>query len=168
MVPIYVPKLTGRLLLQTDASKLALGGAMYEVLQEAGEEVRYPVRYWSKVLSPCERNWHSNCKEMYGVVYAVRLMAKMIRAVRTCTVMTDNTPSYYHLDRGGEGSMSLNVKARWVRWLTELLEVPNIRWEQVKGVLNTTPDFFSRLIGDLGVNELCDFKACEVCKFTKQ
>ena len=77
--------------LRTDSSDFAVGAVLEQVtLQEDGTAVHHPVAFWSRVLTPGQKNtWTPREKEAYAIVCALRKWAGHI-GLQPVTVCTDH------------------------------------------------------------------------------
>ena len=78
----------GTLTLTTDASDKAIGGVLHD-LRKTGERV--PLAFFSRKLSPAERNYSVFDKELLAI-YASTLKFRQFIEGRFCTVFTDHKP----------------------------------------------------------------------------
>src|SRR6202049_1878321 len=72
------PDSTKRYILDTDASKYALGA----ILSQDYPDGRHPVAYFSKSLSPAEKNYDIYDRELLAIIYAVKAFRYLLLGVQ--------------------------------------------------------------------------------------
>ena len=78
----------GELIVRTDASDLAIGGAI--VLQDQAKK-EHTVCYFSKTLNPTQQRWTTFEKELYAILYVITAPSyQQLLKMRTFTVETDH------------------------------------------------------------------------------
>lgn len=127
------PDLNLPLTLRTDASDLAIGA----VLEQLCDGKWRPISFFSRKLSPPERNYAAYDRELLGVFEAVKHFRHLLDG-RTFDLFTDHKPLVDAIRKKGE-----IISARQQRQLSYLSEF-NIRWHHIQGADNLVADFLSR------------------------
>ena len=110
--------------LYTDASKYADAG----VLTQHSNSTDHPITYVSGLFHGSQLNWATLTKEAYTIYISVKKLS----------VRSDHLPLKKFLEKN-----TLNSKVN--NWAVEL-ESPNITFEYIPGIRNTSADTLSRLI----------------------
>ncbi|GKT32440.1 DDE-type integrase/transposase/recombinase [Aduncisulcus paluster] len=119
------------IVLQTDASDLAIGGVL---LQYGEEKVAQPVLFISKVLSDCEQRWTTNEKEAYALRYCVEKCEHYLRGTHFI-IQTDHANLQW----------MYKAKSRKVqRWWVYLAEF-DFEIVHIPGTVNVVADGLSRI-----------------------
>ena len=119
----------------TDASDYQVGCALMQLHED---NVRYPVGYWSRTLSPAEKNYSASERECLAVVWALRILRPYLERTRFM-VYTDHEALKWLLNLGdGE------AHGRLARWRLRLAEF-DFEVAYKKGAKNTIADALSRL-----------------------
>jgi hypothetical protein len=132
---LYLPDPELPWVLETDASLIGLGAALYQ-LRPDGTKV--PVCFASKRLTATEMNYPTHERELYGILYGCSTFRHYLEGVRF-EVRTDHHALRYI-------ETQPNLSRRVVRWVDYLQ-----RFDQaityIKGSENNVADFLSRLPG---------------------
>ena len=97
--------------LDTDASEYQLGCCL---LQEQPEGALHPIGYWSRTLSPAEKNYSSTEKECLAIVWAVQHLRPYLEGQRF-TIRTDHDALKWLLNLR-------DPRGRLARWSLRLQE----------------------------------------------
>lgn len=122
--------------IETDASDFGVGAVL---LQEGKDGRMHPIAFESKKLSPAERNYPAQERELLGILHALRSWRCFVEG-RHYIVRTDHHPLQYFRSR------TKPPPPRLIRWIAELeLYDPEIHYKC--GVDNQVPDLLSRRDG---------------------
>jgi hypothetical protein len=136
LIHFYDPKF-GKVFVDTDASDYAIGGVVYQVedLQNGLDvvEMRRPIRFYSRSLTPTERRWETIEKECFAIVKTV-LTTKFLMDIHF-VIRTDHRNLQY---------MNMDAAPKVLRWKLALqaLDFDIIHWP---GKRNLAADALSRL-----------------------
>src|SRR6201996_3066092 len=120
--------------LEVDASGFALGAVL---LQRGSDGKRHPISYYSRTLTPAERNYDIYKRELLGVVAGLRAERPLLAHTSIpVKVITD----HLNLKHWREPQ---NISRQVARWMLELAEY-NIEIHHVKGSANGRADALSR------------------------
>ena len=122
-------------ILETDASKIAVGAVLKQRFADTGLE--HPVSFFSRALTTTERNYSSYELEMYAVV----------RAVECFRVYLLGKPFLLRTDHAALGNLlkrDIPPTTRISRWILRLSEYV-FTIEYLKGSANVIADVLSRL-----------------------
>lgn len=120
---------------ETDACDYGVGAVLS---QEGDDGLMHPVAFESKKLSPAERTYPAQERELLGILHALRTWRCFIDG-RPYVVYTDHHPLRYFRTQS-------KPTARLTRWVAELeLYDPEIRYKP--GKENHVPDILSRRDG---------------------
>ena len=119
--------------LDTDACQHQIGCAL---MQTHPDGMRYPIGFWSRSLSPAERNYSVSEKECLAVIWAIQLLRPYLERTHF-EVYTDHQPLRWLLSL-------TDVNGRLARWRLLLQEFDFIV-KYKKGIKNTIADAISRL-----------------------
>ncbi|MGH2622471.1 MAG: reverse transcriptase domain-containing protein, partial [Sphingobacterium sp.] len=143
--------------LETDASDIAMGAVLYDRDQyEAGE--RLPVTFLSKKFTPAERNWTTQARECYAMVWALEACDSWIRG-REVDVCFDCKNLVW---------LKTATKGIHLRWISRFAEYhPN--FINIPGSKNIVADLLSRCVEDdpvskssMWFNEALDLPSVQV------
>ena len=121
--------------LETDASKVAVGAVLKQYFNSVGGE--FPVAFYSRALTITERNYSAYELEMYAVVRAVERFRVYLLG-KPFLLRTDHLALKNLLKR------DLPPTTRVQKWILRLSEY-NFSIEHQKGVSNVIADILSRL-----------------------
>lgn len=122
-------------IIETDACDYGVGAVL---LQEDSDGIRHPIAFESKKLSPEERSYPAQEREMLAILYALRVWRCFIEG-RQYTVFTDHNPLKYFRTQA-------KPTPRLTRWMAEIeLYDPTILYKP--GKENCVPDLLSRRDG---------------------
>ena len=129
--------------IRTDASEIAVGAMVFQL---QGDE-EYPIAYHSKTLQGSEKNWGATDRELFAIISANR------KWTHFCTgkvvFHTDHEPLKHIRNLK-------DPRGKITRWLLEL-EGRDYTVQYIKGKLNTTADYLSRIATvDKGEDEKFD------------
>ncbi len=110
---LALPRREGYFTLDTDATETQLGSCLLQD-QQTGD--RMPVGYWSRSLTPAEKNYSTTEKECLAVVWSVLMLRPYLEGTRF-TVRTD-----YHALRCVLAGSRTESHGRLERWRLRLLE----------------------------------------------
>ena len=130
---LKLPRLGLQYSLDTDASDDQLGCTLLQT-HENGH--RYPVGYWSRTLSPAERNYSTTEKECLSIVWAIQTLRPYLERERF-TVNTDHHSLRWLMNLA-------DVSGRLSRWRLRLVEY-DFDVTYVKGIKNCLADALSRI-----------------------
>ena len=119
----------------TDASDVGIGGVLSQM--QNGKEV--PIAFFSKTLSPTERNYATNEKEAYACLLACEHWEKLLLG-RHFILKTDHAPLTTILKQ----PHGKRESAKFARWL-ERMEQFDFATEYLQGSSNRVADYLSRL-----------------------
>ncbi|GBO31034.1 Transposon Tf2-9 polyprotein, partial [Araneus ventricosus] len=129
------------LYLTTDASKVALCAIL---LQKDGENF-YPIEFFSKQLSPSERNYPSIRRELFAIFMGIKHFREYLYG-RHFYLLTDAKSLTYHMNLDKQP----DIVKRWLLYLQDF----SYNIDHIKGCDNPA-DFLSRMqIEDVEVNNL--------------
>ena len=124
--------------LHTDASDYGIGAYLFQVK----DGVEYPIQFLSKAFDSTQLRWHTNEKEAYATIYAVRKLKPLLRDIHF-TLRTDHKNLIY---------INEHASAKVMRWKLDLMEY-DFDIEHIPGVKNEVADCFSRLLSPSHGNE---------------
>lgn len=141
---LALPHREGAYTLDTDASASQVGAVL---LQQQPDGTTRPVGYWSRSLSPAERNYSTTERECLAVVWSVLLLRPYLEGTRF-TVRTDHAALKWmlHMD---------SAHGRLARWRLRLAEYDYVVQTR-PGAAHHGADTMSRLAStgdDVGVIE---------------
>ena len=120
--------------LEVDASGFALGAVL---LQRRDDGKRHPISYYSRSLTPAERNYDIYKRELMGVMEGLRVERPLLaHTTIPVKVITD----HLNLKHWREPQ---NISRQIARWVLELAEY-NIEIHHIKGSANGRADALSR------------------------
>jgi len=119
--------------METDASDIATGGVLYQII----DGKKRPVAYESRKLKPAERNYPVHEKELLAIVHACRAWRTYILGATENTVYTDHASLRFLLTQP-------HMSQRMTRWV-EFLAPFNLSIHYRAGSTNTAADALSRL-----------------------
>ena len=128
------PNFKNRFYIQTDASNDCIGAMLFQY--DYGKVC--PIEFMSKKLSESQINWHSNEKECYAVLYAVKKWYKFL-SPNEFTILTDHKNFEILLQSVGKISNS-----RTLRWALYLKGECRFIVRHIKGEDNIPADYLSR------------------------
>ncbi len=132
---LALPRREGHYTLDADASDGQLGCCLHQD-QPTGD--RLPVGFWSRWLTPAERNYSTTDKECLAVVWSVLLLRPYLEDVQF-TVRTDHHALRWVLELGNSPA-----HGRLERWRLRLLEFDfNVQYRP--GAQHHAADAMSRL-----------------------
>jgi transposase InsO family protein len=129
------PDYSARFHLATDASLTAIGGMLYQVIED---EVRY-VGLVSRKLSPSERNYSTTKRELLGICYSLEKFHRFLY-MRHFTLHTDHKSLIYLNTQEIPNALMLGWWENIFSYSFDIVHLP--------GVLNVIPDALSRLYED--------------------
>lgn len=128
------PDCKAQLALVTDASDVAIGA----VLQQLRDDVWEPLAYFSRKLSPCQRNYSPYDRELLAIYEAIKYFRHMVEA-RHFSVYTDHKPICFAFHE-----RKLNCSPRQFRHLDYISQfTTDIR--HISGKNNVVADTLSRI-----------------------
>ena len=125
--------ITKPFMLETDASKTALGA----VLSQQKDGVYHPVAYASRILNDAETRYHSSKQEFLALKWSITEQFPEYLIHLPFTVRTDNNPLTYVLT-------TPNLDATGHRWVAAMASF-KFKIEYLKGTKNGAADALSRL-----------------------
>lgn len=129
-VELAQPDFNAKFILTTDASDLAIGG----VLSQNGK----PITFISKTLNSTERNYATNEKELYAIVWSLKTLRNYLYGVSNLEILTDHQPLTFAIS-------SRNPNAKMKRWHAFIEEfAPKIIYKP--GTQNVVADALSRQV----------------------
>ena len=129
----------------SDASTVAVGA----MLAQIWEGYEQPIAYFSKALTPTQRNWHPFELETYACLLALRAFRHYITACDFVIVTDCRALAHFNTTR--------EVSAKIVRWLSELSQ-HKAQFVHRMGVFNVIPDWQSRDCKHLNSYDRDDFE----------
>ncbi|KAK4518183.1 uncharacterized protein ATC70_001534 [Mucor velutinosus] len=129
------PDFSCRFHLATDASLTAIGGLLYQVIQN---EIRY-IGLVSRKLSPSERNYSTTKRELLGICYSLEKFHRFLY-MRRFTLHTDHKSLIYLNTQEIPNALMLGWWENIFSYTFDIVHLP--------GVLNVIPDALSRLYED--------------------
>jgi len=129
------PDFSARFHLATDASLTAIGGILYQVIED---EIRY-VGLVSRKLSPSERNYSTTKRELLGICYSLAKFHRFLY-MRKFTLHTDHKSLIYLNTQEIPSTLLLGWWENIFSYDFDIIHLP--------GVLNVIPDALSRLYED--------------------
>jgi len=124
--------------LHTDASDYGIGAYLFQVK----DGVEYPLQFISHAFDKTQLRWHTNEKEAYAIIYAIRKLKPLLRDIHF-TLRTDHKNLIY---------VNEHASAKVMRWKLDLMEY-DFDIEHIPGVKNEVADCFSRLLSHRHGNE---------------
>lgn len=128
------PDFTKKFILETDASKFAVGVSL---MQENEEGFKQPIYFASKKLSPAEQNYSASERECLAIIFALNYFRHFLLGSDTI-VFTDHKPLTWLFNND-----KTSTNQRLARWLTTVREF-NIDAKYLEGPLNVVADSLSR------------------------
>lgn len=119
--------------LETDASDLAIGAALY--CRTTEEDEWKPVEFISHSLNETQRRWPVHEREMFAIVHALEKFDCFLRG-RTFDVFTDNSSLQW---------VQTTQSGKVARWASRLAEY-NMTIKHRKGKTNVVADYLSRFV----------------------
>lgn len=119
-------------LVATDASQFGVGGVLY---QQVDSTTKY-IAFFSKALSPSQRNYSATKRELLGIILSLRAFKNYIYG-QQFDLYTDHK-ALVHLFTDKDRSYMLNA------WLEEIIEF-DFRVHHRPGMLMQLPDALSRI-----------------------
>ena len=130
---LQLPDVTKRLSLETDASSYQIGCSL---MQAGNDDVRYPIGFWSRTLTPAERNYSATEREALAIVWSVGLLYPYVWG-RHFTIFTDHQALQWIFNLE-------DPTGRLSRWRMRLQEL-DFTVKYKKGKENVVADCISRL-----------------------
>ena len=118
----------------TDACNTQLGCALF---QADDEGVRHPIGFWSRSLTPAEKNYTASERECLAVIWAVQILRPYLE-FKHFTLFTDHAALKWVMN------LTDVSNSRLARWRMQLLSF-DITIKYRKGAENTIADAISRL-----------------------
>jgi hypothetical protein len=143
------PKPDARFILDTDASKVAIGAVLSQV-QEGVEKV---IAYGSKTLNSSQVNYCTTKRELYAVVYFATAKFRDYLSLTEFTVRTDHQPLMWLRNFSG----TCMLTNRWSILLNQF--GPDMKIEHRAGVKHANADSLSR-----SASRICKYPSCVDCK----
>ncbi len=107
---------TLRIMVETDASKFAVGGILSQLYGDRTEARWHPIAFFSKKLSPAEQRYEVHDGELMAIVYTFRQWSQYLRgASDVITVRTDHHNLKYFMTKR-------KLTGRQARWADALAE----------------------------------------------
>lgn len=135
VLAFFNPALPTRL--ECDASRHAVGGALMQLHEEYGWK---PVGYFSKTMSPAERAYPIQDRELLGVVRSLEHFHAELAGVKFVVLTDHEALKYWSTKRA--------LSSRQVRW-HHLLSDYDLAFEYRKGSENVLADALSRKTAEL-------------------
>lgn len=130
---LQLPRSGTKLSVDTDACDYQVGCAL---MQEGEDGIRHPIGYWSRGLTPAEKNYSAGEKECLAVIWAVQILRPYLESTHF-DLYTDHQALCWVM------SMA-NASGRLARWRLRLLE-HDFTIHYRKGLKNQVADAVSRL-----------------------
>ena len=130
-----VPLIGDAFRLETDASDVALGAALYSLEVYNQDPNTLPIMFLSKTLSDAERNWSTAEREAYAILWALKKTDGFVRG-RYVEVITDHKNLQWMM------GAKVGKLSRWTILMSEYQLVIKHR----SGAQNVVADFLSRNI----------------------
>ena len=134
--------------LQTDASRVAVGGVLSQL--DANNKLR-PLAFYSTGLNASQRNYTAGEIECWALIALSRKFRDYLKAAQKIIFLSDHNPLRW-LRR------QRDPRGKFVRWIQEL-EGWNYEIQYVKGANNAVADFLSRIASEVDhrVNDEYEF-----------
>ena len=121
-------------ILETDASNQAIGGTL---LQPDDQGKMHPIAYYSRKLTPAERNYHTSDQEMLAIVVAFEEWRPYVEGAKhPITVYSDHL-NLIHF------TTTKKLNGRQIRWMEQLARI-DFKIIHKRGTENTRADALSR------------------------
>ena len=134
--PILIyPNFKDTFILQTDASKLGIGCALFQ----ERDNVRHPIAFYSRTLNTHERNYSISALEALALVFASKKCRNYVYQNNNVIIETDHKALEYISKWKGENS----TIARW--WIKIMESFDKAKIVHISGAKNVTADFLSRV-----------------------
>ena len=130
---LYFPAEEGQFIVETDASALGIGAALFQEVQTVDGLVKRPVAFLSKALSDTQRRWATIEQEAFAIYHAITTWRHFLRDVKF-VLRTDHKNLTY---------ISTNEDSKVVRWKVDL-QAYNFDLEWLPGDENEVADILSR------------------------
>lgn len=140
-IELTQPDFNKKFILTTDASNEALGA----VLSQEGK----PITFISKTLNATERNYATNEKELYAIVWAIKTLRNYLYGVADLEIHTDHQPLTFAIS-------TKNPNAKIKRWMS-FVEEYSPKFVYKPGTTNVVADALSRQI----LNNITDNESLE-------
>ena len=128
------PREKAKIIVYTDASDFAIGGAIHQV----ADGVTGPLAFYLRKLTAAERNYSTYDRELLAMFATVKHFQTQLEGREFC-IQTDHKPLQYAF-------VSISDKASfWVRRQLEFLSQFTTDVRYLPGPENVTADVFSRL-----------------------
>jgi len=139
---LALPKAKGHRIVCVDACADQLG---FTVLQEKPDGTRLPVGYWSRGLSPAEKNYFTTERECLGVVWSMLNLRHSLDGHRFLKKTDHQALSWIFRTTDSRG--------RLMRWRLRLSEYTfDVQYKP--GAWHHAPDFLSRTDNDADVKDI--------------
>lgn len=130
---LYFPQGEGKFVVETDASVLGIGAALFQEVETPAGMVRRPVAFMSRALSDVQKRWATIEQEAYAVYMALTTWKHFLRDVHF-VLRTDHRNLTY---------INTNEDGKVRRWKIEL-QAYNFDLEWIPGDENAVADILSR------------------------
>jgi len=127
------PDPTKRYIVDTDASQFAVGAT----ISQEHSDGRHPIAYFSKSLSPAERNYDIYDRELLAIIYAVKAFRYLLLGAQEKFLIRSDHENLTYF------KSPQKITTRQARW-NELLQDYNFELIHFPGKSNTIADLLSR------------------------
>lgn len=133
-------------ILETDASDSTISGILSQFVQYPNKRLLHPIAYFSRNLTPAERNYGIGDKELLAIVASlVQYRPYVVNLLQPLLVITDHS----NLTTFASKQILNRRQARWANELSEL----NFKIVFRPGSKNKRADVLTRRSGDLSIEE---------------
>lgn len=140
---LYFPRVDGKFVVETDASQLGIGAALFQESTEEGQLIKRPIAFMSRALTRAQRRWATIEQEAYAIYVALKSWTHFLRDTHFILKTDHRNLTFLEADS--------NDKVR--RWKLEIQHFDfDIEW--VQGSRNEVADTLSRQFPVVHLNAL--------------
>lgn len=133
--------------LETDASDFSISGILSQYVQYPDKKLLHPIAYFSRNLTPAERNYGVGDKELLAIVASLtQYRPYIVNLTQPLLVITDHS----NLTTFASKQILNRRQARWANELSEL----NFKIVYRPGSKNKRADVLTRRVGDRPAEEI--------------
>lgn len=134
---LHFPQHNSKLLLTCDASSVACGAVLEQMVSEDGKTERQPLGFYSAKFSSSQLNWATYDKELYAIYSAVEHFHNLIDG-HELLILTDHHPLIHMFTT--KKRIKLERRSRWIEFISQY----STDIQHISGKLNIVADALSR------------------------